>query len=181
MLRVGHDAAWKPYPRNRAAGHYPGGILGRDIQRESGWRSEVVYGAYSWSLLVAGLLSTPAGMLIDRFGGRWVMAGGSVTAGLGLLLLGSAVSIPVYFLAWTLLGGAMAFTLYESAFATINRQIPVGSRQAISTLTLFGGFASTVFWPLTAKLGGTILRQANQEKYASLRQSCNNNSQRQSR
>ncbi len=149
LLAITQVASW-------GAIYYAFSVLAPDIQRESGWRSEVVYGAYSWSLLVAGLLSTPAGMLIDRFGGRWVMAGGSITAGLGLLLLGSAASIQVYFLAWTLLGGAMAFTLYESAFATINRQIPVGSRQAISTLTLFGGFASTVFWPLTAKLGTTL-------------------------
>jgi len=46
----------------------------------------------------------------------------------------------------------MALTLYEADFATINRKLEIGSRKAISTLTLFGGFASTVFWPLTAKL-----------------------------
>ena len=46
----------------------------------------------------------------------------------------------------------MSLTLYEAAFATINRKFALGSRQAISTLTLFAGFASTVFWPLTLKL-----------------------------
>jgi hypothetical protein len=46
----------------------------------------------------------------------------------------------------------MALTLYEAAFATINRKLDAGSRQAMSTLTLFGGFASTLFWPLTARL-----------------------------
>ena len=38
-------------------------------------------------------------------------------------------------------------TLYEAAFATINRKFFSDARKAISTLTLFAGFASTVFWP----------------------------------
>lgn len=46
----------------------------------------------------------------------------------------------------------MSLTLYEAASATINRKFALGSRQAISTLTLFAGFASTVFWPLTLTL-----------------------------
>jgi predicted MFS family arabinose efflux permease len=36
--------------------------------------------------------------------------------------------------------------------ATLNHAFRSRSRDAIATLTLFGGFASTVFWPLTAKL-----------------------------
>ncbi len=54
------------------------------------------------------------------------------------------------------MGIAMALTLYEAAFATINRKHVTGSRQLISTLTLFGGFASTLFWPLTAKLDALL-------------------------
>ena len=46
----------------------------------------------------------------------------------------------------------MAMTLYEAAFATINREFLRGARKGISVLTLFGGLASTVFWPLTLKL-----------------------------
>lgn len=37
-------------------------------------RQELVYGAFSWSLLVAGLVAAPTGMLLGRFGGRLVMA-----------------------------------------------------------------------------------------------------------
>jgi predicted MFS family arabinose efflux permease len=69
-----------------------------------------------------------------------------------LIGLGRSTGVTSYFAAWTLLGVAMSLTLYEAAFATINRKFALGSRQAISTLTLFAGFASTVFWPLTLKL-----------------------------
>ncbi|MDP3672858.1 MAG: hypothetical protein Q8R69_24615 [Telluria sp.] len=40
--------------------YYAFAILGPDIARELGWRAETVFGAFSWSLLVAGLASTPA-------------------------------------------------------------------------------------------------------------------------
>jgi MFS family permease len=136
--------------------YYAFGVLAPEIQRELGWRSEFIYGAYSWSLLVAGLMATPVGILLDRIGGRSIMGVGSFAAGTGLMLLSAAKSLPVYFMAWTMLGGAMALTLYEAAFATINREMIEDSRKAISTLTLFGGFASTVFWPLTLHMNNHV-------------------------
>jgi predicted MFS family arabinose efflux permease len=50
----------------------------------------------------------------------------------------------------------MGLTLYEAAFATINRRFAAAGRQAISTLTLFAGFASTIFWPLTQALNTSV-------------------------
>jgi predicted MFS family arabinose efflux permease len=134
--------------------YYAFAIVAPDIQREFGWRTETVFGAYSWSLLVAGLASTPAGILLDRFGGRMVMGSGSLLAAAGLAVLAASHSIAVYFVGWTLIGAAMAMVLYEAAFATINREFHLQSRKAISVLTLFGGLASTVAWPLTLYLNG---------------------------
>jgi MFS family permease len=136
--------------------YYAFAILAGDIQRELGWRAEVVFGAFSWCLLVGGLVSAPVGMLLDRFGGRFVMGGGSLACGLGFILLSQARDETTYYLAWTLLGTSIAATLYEAAFATINHQYGLSARKAISTLTLFAGFASTVFWPLTLKLNTLI-------------------------
>ncbi|HEX2529934.1 MAG TPA: MFS transporter [Burkholderiaceae bacterium] len=136
--------------------YYAIAILAPEIQRELGWRPEIVFGAFSWSLLVAGLASAPAGILLDRFGGRPMMGAGSLLAGAGLLLLGTTHSVAQYFLAWSLLGVSMALVLYEAAFAAIHRELMLGARRAISILTLFGGFASTVFWPLTLKLNNLV-------------------------
>ncbi|WP_227470503.1 MFS transporter [Massilia sp. YMA4] len=127
-------------------------ILGPALAREFHWSGALVYGAYSWSLIVSGLAATPAGALLDRLGGRAVMGAGSLAASAGMLLLAGTHSLPIYVLAWTVLGLAMAMTLYEAAFATLNRDFGADSRRLISTLTLFGGFASTVFWPLTLRL-----------------------------
>ncbi|HYD96297.1 MAG TPA: MFS transporter [Noviherbaspirillum sp.] len=136
--------------------YYAFAIVAHHIEEELGWRTEIVFGAFSWSLLIAGLASTPAGMLIDRIGGRKVMAGGSVLAGLGMIGIGSAHSVALYFLAWSAVGAGMAMVLYEAAFATINREFLADARKGISVLTLFGGLASTVFWPLTLKLDSLL-------------------------
>lgn len=136
--------------------YYAFAIVAPDIQRELGWRTELVFGAFSWSLLLAGLASTPAGMLIDRYGGRPVMGVGSLLSGLGMIGIGSAHSVALYFAAWSAVGIGMAMVLYEAAFATINREFFQQARKGISVLTLFGGLASTVFWPLTLKLNGML-------------------------
>ncbi len=136
--------------------YYAFAIVAPDIQRETGWRHEIVFGAFSWSLLISGLASTPAGMLIDRIGGRPVMAAGSLLAGIGMIGIGSAHSVWLYFAAWSAVGAGMAMVLYEAAFATINREFLTAPRKGISVLTLFGGLASTVFWPLTLKLNSMV-------------------------
>lgn len=132
--------------------YYAFGVIAPAIQRDLGIGVEAAFGAYSWSLLVAGLVATPAGILLDRFGGRFVMAAGSLLAAAGLAWLSQSTGIVSYYGAWTVVGVAMALTLYEAAFGTLNRKFHGQARAAISTLTLFGGFASTLFWPLTLQL-----------------------------
>lgn len=137
--------------------YYAFAVLAPRMVSDMGWPVQWVFGAFSWALVVAGLFSTHAGKLLDRLGGRTVMSTGSLLCGAGLATLGLAHSLTGFFVGWTILGLAMPLTLYEAAFATINRQIECESRRAISTLTLFAGFASSIFWPLTmlveSKLG----------------------------
>lgn len=145
ILGITQIASW-------GALYYAFAIIAPEIQRDLGLSSGVVFGAFSWSVLVAGMAATPAGILIDRHGGRLVMAGGSLLCTAGLAWLSQCGSAWSYIGAWTVLGLAMPFTLYEAAFATLNRKLPDQARQAISGLTLFGGFASTISWPLTLYL-----------------------------
>lgn len=147
--------------------YYAFSILAPAIARELRLSPEMVYGAYSISLLVAGLAAAPLGHLIDRYGGRLVMSAGSLAAALGMGWLSMAESAWSLMGAWSLIGLAMAATLYEAAFATINRRHGDDARRAISTLTLFAGFASTLFWPLTLQLSGAGWR-ATYAWYAAL-------------
>jgi len=148
--------------------YYAFSILAPSIGRDLNLRPELLYGAFSVSILIAGLASAPIGMCIDRFGGRWVMASGSLVCGFGMLWLAGAGSGASFIAAWALLGIGMALSLYEAAFATITRRMPAQARRAISTITLVAGFASTVFWPATAHLHETIGWRPTYTLYAAM-------------
>src|SRR5690242_1572691 len=119
------------------------------IAIDRGWSISFAMGGFSVGLLVAGLAAPHVGKSIDRFGGHVVMAIGSVVGALGLFLVGFAVNPVVYCAVWMVLGVAMAANLYDAAFATLGRIFGAGARRPITALTLAGGFASTVSWPMT--------------------------------
>lgn len=108
--------------------------------------------AFSLALLVEGLLAYPVGRWIDRGHERVVMTGGSVLAGVCLLLQGSVTGMVGFYAVWAGLGAAMAATLYAPAFAVVTRRFPLDFRRAIILMTFLGGLASTVFIPLSAWL-----------------------------
>ena len=108
--------------------------------------------AFSLALLVEGLLAYPVGRRIDRGHERVGMTGGSVLAGVCLLLQGSVTGMVGFYAVWAGLGAAMAATLYAPAFAVVTRRFPVDFRRAIILMTFLGGLASTVFIPLSAWL-----------------------------
>jgi len=136
--------------------YYAFGVLANRIQGDLGLSASQVFGAFSWSVLVAGLAAPLVGAGIDRHGGRWIMVAGSIVAAMGLWRLAAASTFQGYLLGWTLVGVAMSLTLYEAAFATLNRSLAGDAGKAISTVTLLGGLASTAFWPLTEALAVRI-------------------------
>lgn len=131
---------------------YAFALLMKPLQQRLDCSATAVVGAFSLALLVAGLLAAPVGAWIDRHGGRGLMSLGSLAGALLLALLPLVHTLAQLYLLWAGLGAAMAATLYEPAFAVLARLFKDGPRKAITVLTLFGGFASTVFWPLTQAL-----------------------------
>lgn len=136
--------------------YYMIGVIGPTLAEALGARPATIYGGFSLSLVIGALLAPAVGRGIDRFGGRRVMAGGSVVAAMGLALAGLAQGPAGYLLSCVVLGVALAATLYDPAFAALTQIAGRGGRRAITLLTLFGGFASTLFWPLTSWLVATI-------------------------
>lgn len=127
-------------------------VLARPIDLDTGWGLTWIVGGLSIGFLVSGLVSPRVGRLIERFGGRPVLAGSAVLLAMGLALLAVAPNVPVYVLGWCVLGVAMGAGLYDPAFATLGRIYGEQARSAITLTTLYGGFASTVCWPLSAVL-----------------------------
>jgi MFS family permease len=66
-------------------------------------------------LLISGLLGPSAGRLIDRHGGRDILAITNLVFAAGLVLLALASGIPGL-AAWIVIGFGMGFSLYEAAF-----------------------------------------------------------------
>lgn len=122
------------------------------IAADHGWSRSFAMGGFSWGLLVGGLASRHVGALIDRYGGHVVMPAGSLIGAAGLAALVGAPGTLSYFAAWTVLGVAMAASLYDPAFASLGRIFGAAARAPITTLTLAAGFASTVSWPVTQSL-----------------------------
>jgi len=119
------------------------------IAADHGWSRSFTMGGFSVALFVGGLCSRYIGGTIDRLGGHVVMPVGSLLGAMGLAGLVWAPGAVSYFAAWITLGAAMAASLYDPAFATLGRIFGGAARAPITTLTLAGGFASTVSWPVT--------------------------------
>jgi MFS family permease len=128
--------------------YYLIGGFGELIAADLGWTRAVVYGGFSGALLVMGLVSPLAGRLIDRGGGRQVMILGSVLNAAGCAGLAFSHSVPAYYGAWICLGLGMRLSLYDAAFAALARIGGPKAQRPIAQITLLGGLASTIFWPL---------------------------------
>jgi MFS family permease len=125
-------------------------VFATAIVADTGWSLGWVVSGTSLGLLVAGLISPQVGRIIDRHGGRPVLLASSLFYAAGLALAGLAPNLPLYLAAWVLIGIGMGTGLYDAVFAALGRLYGSGARGPITNLTLFGGFASTVCWPLSA-------------------------------
>jgi predicted MFS family arabinose efflux permease len=127
-------------------------VLAAPIRQELGFNDLMVFGAFTLGQLLSGVTAPVVGRRIDQAGGRSVMTLGSLVAALALVVVAAAHEPIAFTLGWMLAGVAMAACLYDPAFASLYQIAPDRYRRSVTGLTLFGGFASTVFWPLSHAL-----------------------------
>ncbi|RWP71443.1 arsenite efflux MFS transporter ArsK [Mesorhizobium sp.] len=132
--------------------YYSFSILVPSIALEFAWPEQWVFGALSASLLVGGLFAPTAGRWADRFGAGRVMTFGSAAAAAALVACAVAPGRAAFVLALMAMELASAFVLYSAAFVAIVQIGGARAQRSITHLTLIAGFASTLFWPLTAAL-----------------------------
>lgn len=141
-LCVSQTAAWGTL-------YYSFSLYVAPMQAELGWSSTALNGALSFGLLAWGLCALAVGAWIDRHGGRLLMTVGSLLGALALGLWSQVDNLPMFYVLWGLMGAAMAMLLYDPAFAVVTAAFAADARKAITAITLAGGFASTIFMPLT--------------------------------
>lgn len=71
---------------------------------------------------------------------------------IGMLAFAAAPNLLVLYLAWIVIGVAMAAVLYEPAMAVLVALDPARRRRTLAVVTVAGGLASTVFAPLAGWL-----------------------------
>ncbi len=135
---LGYGAIFYAYP-----------LLVGPVAREFGVTDAWFYAAFSVGLLLGGVVASFAGHWLDRFGAPRVMAIGSSGVAVIFAALSVAPNAHVFGALVIALQAISFLVLYDAAFAALALGVPVGTRKAITRLTLIAGFASTLFWPLT--------------------------------
>lgn len=132
--------------------YYAFPLIAQPLSEELGFSRSATYLAITIALLFASLAAYPVGAAVDRGRGRGVMAFGSLAAGLLLIGWAQVDSLLSFYLLFAAIGLVQAMTLYDAAFAVTARRYGTKARDGITALTLWGGFASTVFIPVTQAL-----------------------------
>src|SRR5437762_1437751 len=99
--------------------YYCLGVLAGSIGRDMGWSRGFVFLGFTVALLAMGVVSSPVGRVIDRYGGRMVMTLGTVLVSAGLLALAHVHGEVAYLAVWVFLGLGMRLCLYDAAFAAL--------------------------------------------------------------
>lgn len=123
-------------------------ILAPEIARSFGWSRDFVFGVFSLGLFAGAFGAPVAGRLLDRFGGRLVLSGGSLAAAIVLAAFSQTGSAFSFGLGIVLMEVVAGFVQYEAGFAAVAQRAGLGARRPITLITLVAGFASTIFWPL---------------------------------
>lgn len=129
------------------------GVLVVPIEHDLGWTRAELSGAFSLGFVVAGALGLGVGRLVDTRGARLLMTAGSLLAAACLALLSRVTRLDEFYLLWAGgIGLAMALTFYPVTFTVVTNWFARRRGSAMALLTLVGGFASVIFYPLAGAL-----------------------------
>ena len=139
-----------------AAMYYSFPALLPEWERDMGWSKTEISGAFTAALVLTALLAPMAGRLFDRGAARLIHPGGALLGAVMLAALSQVTELWQFYAVWMGLGLAMSVCLYEACFAIITVTVGNQARVAITTVTLFAGFAGTVSFPSAHYLTGLI-------------------------
>jgi MFS family permease len=133
-----------------ASSYYMPAILGAPIADALHLPTSVFFGLFSGALLLSAVVGPSVGRLIDRHGGRVLLATSNLVIAAGLVILAAAHGIAGLVIAWAILGAGIGMGLYDPAFAALTWLYGREARSSITGITLIAGFASTIGWPVSA-------------------------------
>ena len=123
-------------------------VLGRAMARDLDMPFETIFGGLSVMMTMVALASPRVGRLLETMGAARVLATGSGILAIGLAGLASAQGPVSYFAAWAVIGFGGAFALTVPANTAIVEREGLGSKRTMSTMSVFTGLSSAIFWPV---------------------------------
>jgi MFS family permease len=158
---VGQILAW-------GSSYYLLAILAEPVTADTGWPATLVVAGLSIGLVTSAFVAPRVGSRIGQGHGRRLLILSAALLSAGLVLMAVSPVLWVYLVAWVVIGLGMGTGLYSSAFATLGQLYGESARTSITALTLFGGLASTICWPLSLYLVSEIGWRGTCGVYAAL-------------
>ena len=131
---------------------YLPGTFARAIAQDTGWMQPQIYFGLTLAMLMMALISPWVARLLAHFGGQRVVVSGTLMIAAGCLAMSEIQTLAGWYSAWLVTGIGMRLALYDGLFAALVNLYGQQARITISRVTLLGGLASGVFWPLGAVL-----------------------------
>ena len=125
-------------------------------EQELGWSRVELTAGITLAVCLSGIAAPIAGRLIDAGRGPETMAGSAAVGGAAIFCLSFATSVWQYYCLCAIAGIAMAGCLYVPCFALVTRTRGSNARRAIIFITLVGGFASAISFPLAHQVSETL-------------------------
>lgn len=111
-----------------------------------------IFGLLTVALLLTATIAPWLGRWTDKIGGAMVLMIGAVVRTAALVAMALAPNYWVFGATFLIVQVVSQLTEYDAAFAAAVDVAGERSRVAMSQITLWGGLASTAFWPATAWL-----------------------------
>ena len=131
---------------------YMPGTFSRAIEQDTGWPTTQIYLGLTIAMLIMASISPFVARLLARFGGQHIVVSGTLAIAAGCFIMAAVPTLSGWLGAWLLTGIGMRLALYDTLFAALVNRDGQQARRTMSRVTLAGGLASALFWPLGAFL-----------------------------
>lgn len=122
------------------------------IAGEFGVSAPLIFAVFSLALLSTAVVAPYCGRWMDRVGAGSALLMGAILRALTVAAMALAPEIWSFLLALVAVQLLSQLTEYDATFAAAVQASGTGARAAMGQITLWGGVASTAFWPASAVL-----------------------------
>jgi MFS family permease len=132
--------------------YYAIGVAAPSMARDLGTTTATIFALFGVAFFLNALSAPRVGRTIDRIGAGPVLLVGSILRAMAILALAVAPGIWSFTAAMLALQMLSQSTEYDAVFSAAVQAQGQQARTSVSVITLWGGLASTAFWPLSAYL-----------------------------